>query len=728
MPNPPDPAAPEGPGGAPGPGPARDDEPVHAPAAAYGRLVRIAYLVLQPALGAHRAVIASHTLAQRALPGRRSGTAGYGQSRVRLVRYCLAAPRRPWTTAGLPLVLGLRMAPRMGGADELAAARALSLLPPEARAVLALAAVDTLPAQEAGEVLARAGVPDPLSAVRAASGPAALADTGRILQAAEFDPGQVRLHPTDLLRRRALTRTAAAALAVCLLGAAALWGSGDGPAGPAAGPPGRTAPRAPDAAALRTAPFDRWERTARVDFTAWPPRGGRRGDLGLLRRALDAWAGTADAPRPSTAADTGAQPPAEPPSLLFADRLDGVDVVLLHDGTRLARYTESGGGGDAPELHLARTDRADVTTAAAVALTRGARGTRYLLAPWIARTGVRDLREPGAATRPVDTRGGVTEPVPAPAADGPCDSWPVLVLRSSTRIAERHGFLLTDLGGMTPVHLTHTPPPGAGVPAGRPREAVSPSALASWARSACTLRGLRDQGVRAVNDWVFARQDLPEDAGPAAWVCIRADTWQGRGEVAVRFRLPASGPGTRPRAPTSAPMSRRGPAGARRGGTGSSWRRAAGPPYASISVADSTRPWPERRPPSPRPPTRLSPSRPDSPTGHGPGPRDEPPGCSPRCPSLRAEHCRCAERFRTRSGAGKSGRCASGRQGNQRRRRLIDMVPVLLVLLLAVILFGAGFALKALWWIAAVVLVVWLLGFVIRPAAGAGRRGRWYRW
>ncbi|MFB7244149.1 hydrophobic protein [Streptomyces populi] len=56
------------------------------------------------------------------------------------------------------------------------------------------------------------------------------------------------------------------------------------------------------------------------------------------------------------------------------------------------------------------------------------------------------------------------------------------------------------------------------------------------------------------------------------------------------------------------------------------------------------------------------------------------------------------------------------------------MVPVLLVLLLALILFGAGFALKALWWVAVVVLVVWALGFVIRPAANGGRRGRWYRW
>ncbi|GAA2299101.1 hydrophobic protein [Streptomyces kunmingensis] len=56
------------------------------------------------------------------------------------------------------------------------------------------------------------------------------------------------------------------------------------------------------------------------------------------------------------------------------------------------------------------------------------------------------------------------------------------------------------------------------------------------------------------------------------------------------------------------------------------------------------------------------------------------------------------------------------------------MVPLLLVLLLALILFGAGFALKALWWIAIIVLVVWLLGFVIRPAASGSRKGRWYRW
>ncbi|MFI1564708.1 hydrophobic protein [Streptomyces sp. NPDC020490] len=56
------------------------------------------------------------------------------------------------------------------------------------------------------------------------------------------------------------------------------------------------------------------------------------------------------------------------------------------------------------------------------------------------------------------------------------------------------------------------------------------------------------------------------------------------------------------------------------------------------------------------------------------------------------------------------------------------MVPILLVLLLVLILFGAGFAVKALWWIALALLVVWLLGFMMRSTTATGGRGRWYRW
>jgi len=38
-----------------------------------------------------------------------------------------------------------------------------------------------------------------------------------------------------------------------------------------------------------------------------------------------------------------------------------------------------------------------------------------------------------------------------------------------------------------------------------------------------------------------------------------------------------------------------------------------------------------------------------------------------------------------------------------------------------------GFAIHVLWWIALVVLVLWLLGFLVRVGEGSSR-SRWYRW
>jgi hypothetical protein len=49
---------------------------------------------------------------------------------------------------------------------------------------------------------------------------------------------------------------------------------------------------------------------------------------------------------------------------------------------------------------------------------------------------------------------------------------------------------------------------------------------------------------------------------------------------------------------------------------------------------------------------------------------------------------------------------------------------VLLVLLLALLFGGLGFMAHALWIIAGVLLVLWVLGFLMRGAEGA----RWYRW
>jgi hypothetical protein len=51
------------------------------------------------------------------------------------------------------------------------------------------------------------------------------------------------------------------------------------------------------------------------------------------------------------------------------------------------------------------------------------------------------------------------------------------------------------------------------------------------------------------------------------------------------------------------------------------------------------------------------------------------------------------------------------------------MLALLLVLLLAILLFGIGFAVKVLWIVAAIVLALWLIGFLAR-----GPDARWYRW
>jgi hypothetical protein len=54
---------------------------------------------------------------------------------------------------------------------------------------------------------------------------------------------------------------------------------------------------------------------------------------------------------------------------------------------------------------------------------------------------------------------------------------------------------------------------------------------------------------------------------------------------------------------------------------------------------------------------------------------------------------------------------------------------VIAVLLLALILGGAGFAVHILWYVALAILVLWLLGFLFRGAGAAGGpRRRWYRW
>jgi hypothetical protein len=57
------------------------------------------------------------------------------------------------------------------------------------------------------------------------------------------------------------------------------------------------------------------------------------------------------------------------------------------------------------------------------------------------------------------------------------------------------------------------------------------------------------------------------------------------------------------------------------------------------------------------------------------------------------------------------------------------MAVILLVLLVALILGGPGFAAHVLWIAAAVILGAWLIGFgLARGETHGGTRARWYRW
>ncbi|MEU1504604.1 hypothetical protein [Kitasatospora sp. NPDC005748] len=516
----------------------------------YRRLVRLAYLALPADRDRHSRVLAAHAAVQRALPSRWSrlrepaGTDEdplYAALRLRVLRGALHP--RPADRLRAPRVWGLRLFTPGGGDRDAALDRELAALGAPARSAFALLAVEELTPEQAAEVLLQAGATDPGQAVDEAARLCAGPDHGL----SAFDPCAVRVQPTDLLRRRRAFGASLAVAALALTGTAAALAvpGAPAPAGapvrPLAVPPGGTAP---DPARLLRVAADQWQHTARIDFSAWPARGDRRDDTALLGRALAAWSGPGPRTRPEPG--TPAAPPQGPPQLLFAGTVDGAAVVVLYDGGRLARWTDGPGGG----LDLARADDSSVTTAGAVVLHRQGATARYLLAPWIDAADTRRIDQPDVPARALDRVDGVTAAAPgastpgsrSPGALADCLGATVLQLRSSTTIAEKHSFLLADLGGLVPAHLSYTPPPDRTQPARQPREAVGQDALLAWARAGCAVPD-GTPGVKQLNLWAFAVQQLPQNAGAASWVCLRADRWNGEGSAATAVLLPnARGP------------------------------------------------------------------------------------------------------------------------------------------------------------------------------------------
>ncbi|QNP67302.1 hypothetical protein IAG43_08555 [Streptomyces genisteinicus] len=512
-------------------------------AAHYPRLVRIAYLVLPPASDPVRRVMAAHALVRWTLPGRGAGAPaplvprarrpgetapdGYDALRTRLLRRALRADRRPLPLLPLPRVRGLRLLPRAGGAAETALDRELAALGPAGRAACVLRRLEGLGRTQTLDVLAAAGATDPGAALAAVDAVPDAAGTAALLASPAFDACALQACPTGPPRRGRRVRAgvvAVAALAVC----GGLLGLPD-----AGSPAWRDADRA---APVRAAPTA-WRDATRRDFSVWPARGGLTGDRALLDRALAAWADPGGRVRVTATPGTSSGPPAGRPRLLFAGAVERARVVVLHDGLRAVRYAEPAGRAGGAALDFARTDAADGASAAALVVARPGGRVRYLTAPWVRQVSVRDLLDPAAPARPLARdASGVTAALPSPAREGACRSWEALEVRDGEGTR-----LLTDLGELAPVRLLSGPPSA-------PSDATGPGAPATWARTACSLQGLRAHGVREVSVWRYALQRLPEANGTAAWVCTRAETWRGDGaRVMAQFHPPAdrpSAPGT----------------------------------------------------------------------------------------------------------------------------------------------------------------------------------------
>lgn len=596
----------------------------------YPRLVRIAYLVLPPSLGRNRRVLTAHALVQRALPRRRVvGPAvpeprlsedavdpGYAYVRGEVLRQALVAglplrrlalPRRAQFPPLLPHVWGLRLFPRVGGADELALDQRLSRLSGPGRAAYVLRGLERQGDAEVLRVLRAAGVEDPASALAeadaledgpetgagcspegtsggtpdgapaapdlpsagrpgdgrtervadgtdgaprtaaagdgarpgtASGGRAPFAPGGRrsgvsLLESDEFDPCALQARPTDLLRRRQHGRAGAVAVAALLVCGALLGLPGDGWGRNGAAAPSYARNPAAEAAldpgALKRVGAAVWPGSTRQDFSVWPARGALTGDRALLRRALAVWARPGPSVRSSATPGTPVGPPMGPPQLLFAGVVDGARVVLLHDGLRAVRYAEPVAGTAGAALDFARTDGADAVGSAALVLSRAAGNVRYLTAPWVRETSVRDLLTPGEEARPLGRdAGGVTEPMTSPALATGCTRWNTLQVRDGSGLR-----MLADLGELAPARLLWGPPAA-------PADATGPEARQAWARTACQLTAVRAHGVRSVNAWRFARQPLPEGAGRGTWLCTRAETWRGTGSrVLAQFLVPS---------------------------------------------------------------------------------------------------------------------------------------------------------------------------------------------
>lgn len=489
----------------------------------YRSLVLVSFLALSGRRPAHGLIEQAHRLVTGALPrGRRQPRPHeYARVRRRVLRRSLFP--RGWHPRG---AVGLRVSPLEGVGGEVRALEGLEDLDGPSRAAYALVRVEGLSPDEARDLLSSVGVREAAGAVE------------RALAAPEDhrlpDPTVVRVGGRGaLVDRRALAVVAGAAglalLSVSLTSAE--------PGAELTGSVPRTAP-----VALAAAPAEgAWRESFRLDLTAWHPRGEAVGDDRLVGRALAAWTARADADG-TAPGSAGAANAAEPrsgarsapgggareavaapraPRLLFAGEVAERDVVLLHDGPWLARYTADGGD---ESVEVTAEPGSGVAYWPALRLADTDAGAHYLLPPWVTEAATAPLGEEGATWSAVPHRDGVAGPVPA---EGVCGVGPALRLRAP-EVAHGQPYTALDLGGAGTAHLGYMPPPPAEIRRLGPHEVLDPAhGFALWGLMACA--GAPPAApVATATAWEFARQELP-GGGEGRWVCVRYGTQDGGG-------------------------------------------------------------------------------------------------------------------------------------------------------------------------------------------------------
>ncbi|MBO2454726.1 hypothetical protein J4573_47090 [Actinomadura barringtoniae] len=485
----------------------------------------MAYLVLPDDLAKHDRLIHAHWIVNQSLPRgpRRPRADLYEKLRHQVLRKAM----RPAHTGRARLGPWLRLQPATSTDDDLALTTELGRLTAEERAAYVLLHLESMPADDAAGLLADLGVPDPAAALR---GAAAIdehlppLDQDALLARPPMDPTITRLyghrtHPA--MSRPTLAMFAAATAAVAAAAALTFafghpWASaGDnGPAAHAAG--GR-----PDHL-TRTRPGE-WERTTRLDLDTWPARGDLTGDDAFTSGALAAWNAASTRDRDITRDHADPGPPDAAPQLLYAGHAGSARVALLHDSSRVARYTEDRG---TTALELFPEGRLLPGGASPLRLAPG----KLLMPPWVTAVKSAALDGGRAHWQPVNVAGGVAS-VPAVPVSSGCARGPVLELQQPT-IAHGRPYTIIDLGGLQSANLLYEPPPPAPVRRLGPHQVDSapeavPWGFQLWGKLACrpagpaAVTGHGPGSVEMAMAWEFWAGNLPDGGGRGHWVCTR---------------------------------------------------------------------------------------------------------------------------------------------------------------------------------------------------------------